>query len=344
MKPIWEVAPKAVRWFNWQYSLPRVMLPGIYTAFGLKRIGDPERPIALTCSISEDYARLWLYFARKSLDPHKWDFLIIDSAGEMDPAKFQGGQVIRFFNIAHGLKVDFFLRKILKAELVFLCDDDMYLLKDVAKPLAYLENPDTPIVSLFPRNWWKFNINGQEYAPMGSFALLFKRRFLLEHHLKFQSPKGPGSPYKVMLPGSHSKLQHYDTADYMNEQLLLAGYRVMSVTEEQYVLGFKGLSDKRMLLMRYGSDYIRQALLEAKHYKKDSMNAINMLAMYSIVKFERLYRTIFQEEPKVASTFSEEALRQVVAQNLHADPQQKHLVQQDFDGLDETYNTLIRNI
>lgn len=340
VKPIWEVAPKAVRWFNWRYSLPKVALPSVPVLLGLKQIGRPDRPLALTCSISEDYARLWLYFARKALDARQWDFLVIDSAGEMDPAKFEGAQVVRFLNLYHGVKVDLLLRKMIAAELVFLCDDDMYLLKDLSKMLSYLDDPKTPIVSLFPRDWWKFEIGAQEFLPMGSFALLFKRSFLLRHHLRFQSPKGLNPQYKVTSLGVKPRTG-YDTADYMNEQLLLMGYNVTILPDAEYVLGFKGLSDKRMLLMKSGKAYVKQALLEVDHYKEGSVNGANMRSIYGIVKFERLYRYIFQEEPRVVSGFSETEFREILVDNPKIDDAQRVQVQQHFDKLDGIYEKLI---
>lgn len=293
----------------------------------------------MTCSISEDYARIWLYFARATLRADQWDFVIVDSAGDMDPAKLQGSRVIRFLNLRHGTKVDVFARKVLQANVVFLCDDDMYLLRDVAEPLSCFDDPNTPIVSLYPRQWWRFHINGQQYPPMGSFAILFQRPFLLRHRLKFQSPDIVPA-YGVVNPGLPQSLPGYDMADYMHEQLLLQGYRVAVLTDNTYVLGFKGLSDKRILLIRHGSGYVRQAIAEAVHYHEGSSNEANLLSFYAIVKVERLYRQLFDEDPTVRCGLEEDELRDLLRQNPRADAQEQQRILRHFDQMDETYEHL----
>jgi len=68
----------------------------------------------------------------------------------MEPAKFDGSHVIRFLNLYHGVKVDLVLRKMLQSEIVFLCDDDMYLLKDISKTLNDLDDPKLPSFHYFP--------------------------------------------------------------------------------------------------------------------------------------------------------------------------------------------------
>jgi len=55
----------------------------------------------------------------------------------------------------------------------------------------------------------------------------------------------------------------------MNEQLLLSGYNVAILSDAEYVLGFKGLSDKRMLLMKCGKTYVKQASSKQSITKKD---------------------------------------------------------------------------
>jgi hypothetical protein len=339
IRPVWETIPRAIRWFNYSYSLPRVWLSSCRVMLGCRRVGTSDKPLAITGSISEDYARLWLFFAQRSLNPRQWDFLIIDSAGDMDPRKFQGCRVVRFLNLYHGRKIDLLLRRLLRAEIVFLCDDDKYILQDVTPLVAHLDDPQTPVVSLSPRSWWKFRINGVEFLPMGSYALILKRSEWLRLALRLQSPANLTSPYKVFMPAAKPQTR-YDTADYANEQLLLGGYSVVTLPDSPAVLGFDGLSAPRILLMKYGKAYVKEALLQAEHYRDGSTNGAVIKAMYAIVKLECLYRTIFQEEPRLSSGFSEAELREIVESNTHLDREQRARALAYFQQIDGIYQTL----
>ena len=117
--PLSKKIPDAIRWFNWQYSFPKVWGNSLSVYFKRYRIGSGEKPLVMTCSISEDYARVWHYFAKQSLHESDWDFLIVDSSGDMNASLFHGCQVLRFFNIYHGRKVDILLRKAISSELIF---------------------------------------------------------------------------------------------------------------------------------------------------------------------------------------------------------------------------------
>lgn len=338
-QPLWIATVKAIRWFNYWYSLPKVGLASLKILAGFTKIGDPAKPIVMTCSISEDYARLWLYFAQKSLGHDAWEFLIVDSAGDMDMSMFKGCRVIRFLNLYHGQKVDILLRKLIQSERIFLCDDDKYIVKDVSPHLENLNAPETPVVSLSPRAWWKFKIGDQEFLPMGSYALMLRRSFFLEHHLRLQSPAGVRSDLKVFPLGVKHQLS-YDTADYANEQLLLKGYKVVTIPEQNVILGFDGLSGRRIVLLKYGKEYLKQSLVQAKHYQEGSGFGGAIRSLYGIVKFEQLYQKVFQTLPRFLSGFSEDELYQIVDQNPNATPEQKDGVRAYFHKLDMTYRQL----
>lgn len=342
-KALGTMSSYAVRWFQWRYSMPKVAMSTLRGIFGWQRIGTSDKPLVMTCSISEDYARAWLFFLRQRLAEKDWDVMILDSAGDMNTAKLKGSSVIRLFNWHHGVKIDMALRKMIQTDTVFLCDDDMYLMKNLTTPLELLQESHTPIVSLFPRDWWTFDIQGQQFLPMGSFALLFKRQVLLQQQLKFASPTGLTSPYRVMEPGVKPRW-NYDTADYMNEQLLLKGFTIPVLTKEQYVLGFKGLSDPRKLLMKYGKREVEVALQTVNHYKKGSVNGAILRSIYSIVKFEQLYQALFREKPAMVSGFTEQELRKIIKEHSRIDSEDKRGVNQFFDEMDEVYKRLINNI
>ena len=47
-------------------------------------------------------------------------------------------------------KNDIFIRKVLQSEIVFLSDDAQYVVRDISEFLKYLDEPNTPVVSLRP--------------------------------------------------------------------------------------------------------------------------------------------------------------------------------------------------
>jgi len=148
IRPVWETTSQAIRWFSYSYSLPNVWLSICKIMLGLKRIGTSEKPLVITGSISEVYARLWLFFAQQALDPRQWGSLNIDSAGDVDSRKSTGCGVVRCLNLYHGREIGILPRHLLRAETVFLCDDDKYILQDVIPFVTYLDDPQTPGVSL----------------------------------------------------------------------------------------------------------------------------------------------------------------------------------------------------
>jgi hypothetical protein len=161
--------------------------------------------------------------------------------------------------------------------------------------------------------------------------------------LKLQSPAKLTSPHKI-FPSDTKPQTSYDTADYANEQLLLRGFRVVTLPNNRAILGFDGLSAPRILLLKYGKVYVKEALLQAKHYRQGSANGAVMKAMYGIVKIEKLYRAIFHEEPRFSSGFSETELHEIVESNTYLDNEQKTKALAYFQQFDTVYQTLVTTL
>ena len=336
--PLWISMPKAMNWFNYFYCIPRVTFSTFKVWGGLKEIKS-KKPIVFTCSIAEDYARVWLYFAQKNLSTKNWKFVVVDSAGDMDPRKFKNCEVVKFVNFYHGRKVDTLIRKTLLSDQVFLCDDDRFIVGNINYALKYLKDSSVPAVSLAPRIWWHFKIKGKKYFPMGSYGLLFKRKFFIEKNLSFKPRTDLESKYKKVHEG-HKKQMTYDTADHANEQLLLEGFKIKTLPKNKELFGFDGLSAPRLLLMKYGKDYVKRSLQEAKHFKRGSINGAAMMAMYGIVKFEKFYKKIFLEDPKFMSGFSEKELIELVNDHSNLSAKQKAYTKSYFKRLESTFSSL----
>ena len=67
--------------------------------------------------------------------------------------------------------------------------------------------------------------------------------------------------------------------------------------------GFDGLTAPRVLLMKYGKKYVKQALSSADHLREETMNGGTIRGIYGNIKVERLYREIFDEAPRTGLRF-----------------------------------------
>lgn len=340
VEPLWIAVPKAIRRFNLYHSLPRVWISTLFTVLGLSKLRlQSSKVLVLTCSISQDYARVWYHFAQKYLPRDHFEFLIVDSSGDFDPTLFSGCNLLRFANFYHGKKIDFLINRYLMSDLIFLCDDDKYPVSNISYLLDQFADPKVAAISLNPRSWYRFRIGEQDYLPMGSYSLIFRRSIFLKHNLRFR-PYKARSPYKV-FPPTVKPQPSYDTADFANEKLLLLGYKIITFDDKEFVIGFDGLSAPRILLMKRGKDYTKKALLNARHFKEGSINGAVLRALYGIVKFEKLYIAIFNEPPKFLSGFSEEELVEIVEKHPELGELDKQNLLNYFHRLESIYRRLV---
>ena len=335
--PLWKSVPAALRRFFLFKSLPRTLFSTCWIMFGMhSRIGIPERPIAVTFSISEDQALLWFRLARAALG-ERFDFAIFDSAGDFDPVLFPGARVVRLANFYHGTKIDIAIRHVLGAETVFLCDDDKYPLTDLSSELSMLRDPGTAAVSLCPRRSHVLRIGGADHAPMGSYALLFKRSVFSLPQFHFSSPRRAISPYRH-FPDPSVKIQRgYDTGDRANELLLRAGY---AVSHASGAVGFDGLSAPRILSRICGADAVLRALRAVFHCRQGSVNGSVMRGAYGLAAFESVFRAAFGRSPRFSTGFRRKGLRSAVLANSFLSPEDRGIITEYFDSIDRICHTL----
>ena len=337
--PLYKAVPRALKRFNYSYNLPRTLLSSILVWLGLRRSKNTKPYTAITFSISEDYARMWLHFARKNLDTEKWQFIIVDCAGDMRRSKLRGANVIKYLNLPHGKKIDMFLRKVINTDVVFLCDDDRYIVRDVAQAIPQLQQDRTALVSLAPRTWYSIKINGTVHKPMGSYALLMKRSLILKNNLSFMSSKQPFTARVV--PEGSKKQPGYDTADHINEFFLKNDYAINTNDFTNYLNGFDGLSTPRISLMYLGKDYTKKALQNVTHYKHGSTNGSQLEGIYGVTQFEKLFVSVFDEAPRFVCDFTQKELRDIVAHNPHIDDQTRQSKYKRFETLEATRAQLL---
>lgn len=331
MRPLWQTAPRSGRLFNLRYSLPRTAWQTLAVLGGLKTIND-ERPTVVTCSISQDFVRLWFYFAQRFLNKEKWRYLILDSAGDINPQTVPEAAVVKFYNMRHGAKIDTAIARIIRSKLVFLCDDDKYLVTDPAPALKQFNNPAVAAVSLCHREWYRWKIKNQEYWPMGSYSLFFNRNFFIEKNLTFRPFPNRITHNRIFLNPNSKQTAVYDTGDYANERLLLMDRRVITYPEGDFVLGFHSMSASKILLLMNKKENIMSALLMAKHY--GGLNGLVMFSLYSLTKFEQLFSRAFNQQPQFSSGLVSGDLTAIIDRNMSISREAKEAAYTHFSAID----------
>jgi hypothetical protein len=268
-----------------------------------------KRTTFFTCSIYPDLTRVWYHFVRRYTDSSKVSFIIYDCGGYLSQDHFPGAQIIRYPNLEHGKKIDHCVRETVKTQLLFVTDDDSFILSDQAEPLVadtLLSNERAAVFSFKPREWWEFEIDGKTHPAMGSYSLAFKPEVIRRENLSFCSC--PTKNIKIRKGSGY-----YDTADYANEQLLCRGYDV--VVPEPDV--------RRKMVRSYSAvsrgflNFAHRGWFSGNYNLKQSRAACAGRIRSSLQKLESgcgvaatifLYRTFFNEKPCFDSFFTYDEL------------------------------------
>lgn len=329
--------PWSIRRFTLM-TAPRTAWNAGALLLGLRRLRFvPHRPLALTFSVFEDYARLWLWHAKRALSPREWDYAVIDCAGTMRSRHFAGAELVRFPNLPHGMKIDIFLRRIIAAREVFLCDDDMYPMRPLDAERALLALPRTAVVSLRPRIAYHIRHNGVLHRPMGTYALLINRETLVRENIRFRSPRGDSQRRVFNRPVGFKNGLSFDTGDYANERLLELGYAVRYGAPGA-VRGFTALTQPRLLLTCYGKERVTGMILATDRFRVGGAGA-TLMGLYAMQAFERLFAHVFHEPPLFLCGFSAAELRGM-AESARVPREECDDVIRAFDGTDALYKDL----
>lgn len=315
--------------------------PGTIKTFfkGLKKNSREPLITIITFSIFPELTRLWYYFIEQSADllvRHGFTlrFLIVDCSGKLDPRNFPSATIERFINDTHPHKLDFFFRRYIKSGLVLISDDDCFIVDpqiilEAAKDLTKDER--LAVISFFPRPDWWLTVDEKRSRPMGSYCLMVNRNIIIKEKLHFQSPK--------IINSYNNRI--YDTADYMNEQLLKRGYKVSLPDEQKRSIGiggFRGSSIWKALewgcskneLMRYFS----------KPFSYEYHLRHNLKSFYIAARVMNLYSLVFKE--KKEPMFSVIELLQFV--QVYPEGELKNGIKQDLEWVDQSYQKLVEVI
>lgn len=218
---------------------------GMYKLLNMPALPEASASGHIDCvsfSVVPNLTRLWARLMARAVPDGNAKIWIGDCSGGFHTKSLERLPVRDFplINYLHGWKLDLFFQKFIRSELFVVSDDDIFWLND--KPwrwaaAQFAQDPNLAVVSLSPRQRFKWELDGQEHQPMGSYCLVIRRDIWLKEQLSFQAVPEP-SPSR----GSYAGL--YDTCDFANVELIKRGYRISiappHITSE--LAGFKGVS------------------------------------------------------------------------------------------------------
>ncbi len=277
------------------------------------------RTTVFTCSIYPDLTRVWYHYLCRAVDPAAVTTVIYDCGSRLRSEHFPGARIVRSRNHGHGRKIDHFLARA-DTPLVFLSDDDVFLLSAEAEPLAaeaLLAAPRTAALSFKPRGWWSWQLDGRCWPVMGSYALVVKPEVVRREGLSFRTRPTDD-------PQIRAGSGYYDTADYANRRLLELGYEVQVPTDDlrrrlvqsfaATSSGFVGFARRRLLgFGAYGSRRPRAAWAMAL---AASLPLLERAC--GVAAALHLHRRLFREPPRFADFFSYDDLAGLA--ETHSEP------------------------
>ncbi len=224
-------------------------LPALVYHLTAKPMPASDKVTIFTCNIFPPNIVLWHHLVRKFFGDRA-DVFVFDCGGSLDPALVPGFTVQRYINAMHPTKIDVFLKKSApNRRTVWICDDDVFPISERGLTVLREEfaKPSTATVSLRPRTWWHFELDGKQYEPSGSYCIALDRGIVVEkEHLNAQPADGNTHPSHRRKP-----MKRYDTLDKANEELIRRGYRCAIVPEavrDACVVGFDGTSIAALVL------------------------------------------------------------------------------------------------
>lgn len=277
------------------------------------------RTTVFTCSIYPDLTRVWYHYLRRAVDPAAVTTVIYDCGSRLRPEHFPGARIVGCRNHDHGRKIDHFLARA-DTPLVFLSDDDVFLLSAEAEPLAaeaLLAAPRSAALSFKPRGWWSLQLDGKSWPLMGSYAVVVKPEVVLREGLSFRTRPTDD-------PAVRDGSGYYDTADHANRRLLELGYEVVVPAEDlrrglvqsfaATSSGFVGFARRRLL----GSGRYRLRRPRAA-WAADLAASLPLLERAcGVAAALHLHRLLFREPPRFGDFFGYDDLAALA--ETHAEP------------------------
>jgi hypothetical protein len=278
------------------------------------------RTTVFTCSIYPDLTRVWYHLLRRTIDPAAVTTVIYDCGSRLRPEHFPGARIERCRNVDHGRKIDRFLARA-ETPLVYLSDDDVFLLSPEAEPLAAEAllgegGARRAALSFKPRGWWQWQIDGTSQPVMGSYAVMVKPEVIRREALSFRARP-------TADPAVRAGSGFYDTADHANRRLLDQGYEIVVPEEElrrrlvqsfaATSSGFVGFARRRFLARDYRPTH------PPAHLAAELRRSLPLLERAcGVAAALHLHHRLFPEPPRFETFFTYDELADLAAG--HADP------------------------
>lgn len=234
----------AFRAYSIRHAL-RTLLPTIKEQVWPTVLPANDRIALCSMTMHPLMATVWYHFAKKSVGD-TMDIVIVDSSGALKESDVPGAIVLPYLNVYAATKAEHLLHTTTKHRtLVWLCDDDMFLNGTGYEQRIREEfaKPNTAALSFEPRPWWHFEIDGNEYEPSSTYALVLDRTIVTEKEkLSIKPTEGNTHPTHVAMPSP----RRYDSFDKANETLLEKGYRCAVIPEQErraFTMGFDSVSN-----------------------------------------------------------------------------------------------------
>lgn len=202
----------------------------------------PGRVDCVTFSVIPNLTRLWARLMHGAIPDNRARLCVGDCSGGFGklPALETPIEIFPLLNYLQGFKLDLFMEKVLTSEYVVVSDDDVMWLDPVPWQWAmeqFAADERLAVVSLVPRERFRWEVNGRSHQPMGSYCLIVRSSIWRRERLSFEAVRKP-SPNPKSFGGN------YDTADYANLELINKGYCVAVAPPEirAHLVAFKGIS------------------------------------------------------------------------------------------------------
>jgi len=298
----------------------------------------PKEPLItiITFSIFPELTQLWYYFMEKTItvlnrEGFTAKILIVDCSGKLNPIKFPSAVVEKYINDTHPRKLDFFFKRYIKSKLVFVSDDDCFVLDSSVTVEAIrnmINDGKIAVHSFFPRPDWWLTVAEKNYRPMGSYCLIINRAIIMQEKQLFKSPDII-NPYNNRM---------YDTADYMNEQLLKRGYKVNLPDQQKRSVGIGGFRGSSICkALEWGCSKDELIGYFSKPFSYEYHVRHNIKSFYIASKVTDLYDYLFKENLTPVFTWGE--LQQFV--QLYPEGALKDGIIRDFEWVDRSYQQIL---
>ncbi len=272
-----------------------------------------KRTTLFTCSIYPDLTRVWYHFAWRYMDSSHVQYVIYDCGSRLQKEYFPDALIVRYPNVDHGRKIDDCVRKVIDTPLMFLSDDDSFILSDQTEPVAaraLLDDEMAAALTFKPREWWEFEIEGRRYPVMGSYSLVFKPEVIKKEGLSFRTRP-------TDEPDIRQGSGYYDTADYANKQLLMKGYKIIVPEKEsrgEMVRSYSAVSSAFLNFTRrrwFNHEYrLSKPLRDWGEEIRSNLRKLEWACGVSAIV--ALYKKLFDEKPQFHDFFTYDDLRELV--------------------------------